>query len=474
MTFRIPNKIPLSTILLGLIVLAAFLIRITNLNYNSPFLDEAIYIQVGLKALSGQVEEAAETASWVGGFPLFYPVISASLYSLGGLTLTRSFNALLGTFLVFLAFYFTKQLMLFREEYLNAISGLIAASFTAFLATPIALSRLANYDALSFTLFLMGIIILHKAIFSGERFLYPASVIFFFSSFLAKYITAIFFPFLFLIPLYLAIRSKNSDIVWGIIQYFCTPFAFLMIIYALYNLSSLQSFFVNQAVLESVNLGEIMRIFFEYTWILYALSIFSLIFFLDKRRPIVWILFTLSLTPLAIHLITRNDASIAQHSFLSLIFIAPLAATVLVTVIKKSKPLGAAFALIIICFIYYFSIPQIKALENFWPNTNEATKILREKVSPSDQILAESDDVVALALKDKVPQDQIAGPFSFSYQGNEGISSYTQAIQERFFNFVELENAYFSDEDIALIEAGLTSGYSKIYDNGRVRVYQRQ
>jgi hypothetical protein len=468
------SKVFLNT-LLGIILLLAFGLRVFNLNYNSPFLDEAIYIQIGLDTLSGQIEQTLESSSWVGGFPLFYPFLSASFFSLGGIFLTRLFNVILGVVSVFLIYYFTKQLMLFKEEHSNKLSGIIAASLMAVLAIPISLSRLANYDALSFTLFLLGITLLHKAIFSGERFLYPTSVVTLFLSFLAKYITAIFFPFLLLIPVYLAIRSRNSDIVWGIVQYFCTPFLFLIGIYAFFNFPGLQSFFVNQAVLEAADPLELLETFFQYTWIAYVLSIFSLIFFLDKRKFIVWILFLLSLVPPITHILSKNDASIAQHSFLSLIFLIPLASTFLAGLIRKILPLGILGIIGVLIFSLIYSIPQAKALDSFWPNTTGAVQILRQKVTPQDQILAESDDVIALGLRDKlISSDQIAGPFSFSYQDKEGLESYTQAIKDGYFNFIELENAYFSDEYIAGIEGALATRYSKIFDDGRVRVYQKQ
>ncbi len=468
------SQFSLLNLLLALVLVAAFLIRVINLNYNSPFLDEAIYIQVGLKALSGQIDETLESASWVGGLPLFYPVLSASLYSVGGLLLTRFFNVLLGTVCVFLIYHFTKQLMLFKEEGLNKLSGLMASSLIAVLAIPVAISRLANYDALSFTLFLLGIVLLHKAIFSGDRMFYPTSVAVLFLSFLAKYTVAIFFPFIFLMPVFLAVRSRSSDILWGIIQYFCTPFFFLMAFYVFFNFSSLQSFFVNQTVLESTDLSEILNTFLNYTWIIYVISIFSLIIYFDKRRFIVWILFLLSLVPPVTHLLSRNDASIAQHSFLSLIFLAPLASSFFISIYEKfPAKLGIAGFMVFLLFTFIYSSPQIKSLDSFWPNTTEAAKILRQKVSPQDQVLAESDDVVALALKDKLSADQVAGPFNFSYQDKEGADAYVQAINDKYFNFVEIENAYFPDDYISGIEKALSTNYTKIFDDGRVKVYQR-
>lgn len=182
-------------IFLSFIIVFAFVIRIYNLNFNSPFLDEALYIIRGLNTLNGNIGETLEDTSWVGGNPFFYPLLSGIFYSLGGIVGTRFLNVVLGTICVFLIYAFTKQLLLFKDKRTNEIAGLAAAGIMATTTVAITSSRLAIYDALSFTLFLFALVTLHKAIYSGEGKFYVQASITLFLSFLAKYIVAIFFRF---------------------------------------------------------------------------------------------------------------------------------------------------------------------------------------------------------------------------------------------------------------------------------------
>ena len=87
---RLLNKIiRLPSIFLIIILLIAFVLRVNNLNYNSPFLDEAMHIKLGKKVLADSWAEEAPF-SWVGGLPLFYPRLSAYAYKVGGILGSRS------------------------------------------------------------------------------------------------------------------------------------------------------------------------------------------------------------------------------------------------------------------------------------------------------------------------------------------------------------------------------------------------
>src|SRR3990167_7889340 len=100
------SKFP--TGILALILLISLAIRVYNLNYNSPFLDEAQYIVLGKKVLACHWQES-NPFSWVGGMPLFYPTLSA-IFGVFGIIGSRFFNVLLGVLSVYLIYEFTKSL----------------------------------------------------------------------------------------------------------------------------------------------------------------------------------------------------------------------------------------------------------------------------------------------------------------------------------------------------------------------------
>ena len=95
---KIPNN------LLTLILLASFIVRVYNLNYNSPFLDEAQYLVLGKKVLQGHWQESAPF-SWVGGLPLLYPPLVA-IFGIFGILGARFLNVIFGTVSVYLLYEF--------------------------------------------------------------------------------------------------------------------------------------------------------------------------------------------------------------------------------------------------------------------------------------------------------------------------------------------------------------------------------
>lgn len=462
---------PLASIFL-VIISAAFLIRVINLNYNSAFLDEATYIVLGKKILAGHFREVAGSVSWVGGLPFLYPPLSAIFFSMGGILGSRFLNVFLGTFAVFLIYYLAKSLSIFKEEEDNKIVGLLASSFLATSTIPIAFSRLAIYDILSFTIFLLALVAFSKAIFKGERSWYIACALIFFLSFLAKYIVVIFFPLLLVLPLYLAAKTKDMEKIKGIFTYFWLPLILPLILYFGLNFSSLSEFILSQTQERSPAI-EILRTFWNFSWIAYVLSLGGIVFFFkEKHGFFIGLLFIISLIPLIFHILTGNNLSSHQHSFLSLIFVLPIVGAFLTFIIKKYAKVGIAVSLILVIFNLVNSIPKVYALGSFWPNTKGATDLIQEKVSRDDRILAESGDVVTLALYDKVPPENVYGPFVFSYKDQDGLSAYLLAISDGYFNFIQLDEGSFSPESISEMKRVIGERYSLIFVDGKLRIFQ--
>lgn len=448
-------KVNFFKITLIFIALVAFLVRFVNLNYNSIFLDEAIYILLGKKFLSGQLQEVAESISWVGGFPFFYPAISAFFYAAYGILATRFFNVILGTVAVLLFYQFTKQLALFKK---NQIVGLVATSFLATSAMPIFLSRLAIYDSLSFTLFMAGLVILQKAMTSDKKSWFFYAALLLFSAFLAKYTVAIFF-----LPLLLVAR----------VRYFWLPLVLLTLSYLLINFTHLKEFFVSQAIGEKANAQEILNNFWQYTNLAYILSIPGLIFLISKGKGVlVATLFLASLLPLGVHLLARNMLSVAQHSFFSLVFILPIVGATFSSILQKYHQTGLLITILVILFNLYSSLPQVWQLESSWPNTTKMIEVLKNKISPQDKILAEADDVVTLGLENKLPSENISGPFVFSYKDLGGLEAYLKAVDDGYFKFVELDGTNFSQDIILEIEKKLSTKYFLIFDDGKIKLWQ--
>lgn len=82
--------------LLFIITGLSFGLRIYNLNYNSPFNDEAIYIVLGRLGIFQGDWWIYNAASWMAGQPYVYPSMTAIAYMSGGIVASRVLNVLIG------------------------------------------------------------------------------------------------------------------------------------------------------------------------------------------------------------------------------------------------------------------------------------------------------------------------------------------------------------------------------------------
>ena len=452
-----------------LITAVAFVIRAYNLNFNSIFIDEAAYIVIGQKILSGNFKEVIGDISWVGGFPFFYPLFAGFFFELGGIIATRMFNVVLGVASVFFIFTFTKELGLFQKKLTNETTGLIAAAFMAITAIPIEASRLAIYDGLSFTLFLLGLNIYLRAVRTKDKFFYLFTAVVFFLSFLAKYVTMFFFPFILLSAWFLTENKRKN-----FIKYLWIPLILLTVLYFSINAFSLREYFSGQVGDQTTTYLDVGRTFWQYTWILYALSLSgAMVLWRSKKVEVLALLF-MSEVPILVHLVTLNNDSIHQHAFLSIVFILPLVGAFFAFFINKFKKIGTALTIIVIGLNLIYAMPQVEDLESFWPNSDKAASVIKEKLNSKDIVLAEGSDTIMLGIDKKIPREQIFGPFVFNYKDEEGTPAYIKAINDGYFKLVELENVYFSEEAFALINNTLPEKYVKIFDDGRIQVYQRK
>ena len=83
-------KLNVNRLLYYFAFISYFVFLASDMNYNTAFVDEAIYVTIGEEVLRKIFWESA--LSWMGGSYL-YPIISAYLNRLGGLVAIRTFSA---------------------------------------------------------------------------------------------------------------------------------------------------------------------------------------------------------------------------------------------------------------------------------------------------------------------------------------------------------------------------------------------
>lgn len=462
MLFKFPYNLLLVT------CLVAFVVRAYNLYFNSIFVDEAFYIVIGQDILAGKLDQVAGAISWVGAFPFIYPFFSGLFYSIGGIVATRLFNVELGTLCVVLLFLFTRSLNLFPTQRQNNIAGLIAGGLLATTAVPIQISRIAIYDMLSFTIFLVALNIFLKAVNTKKKVWYISSAFTIFLAFLAKYVILFYIPF-FIVSGWFVPEEKRKNFTF----YFSIPLFILTALYFLINLPNLIEYFSSQVGDPTTTYLDVLNVYWLYSSYILLFGICGAIAVWKEKKETIKALVFMGLLPVAVHALTRNNTSSEQHTFLVLVSFMPLAAAFFTFAVSKNKIVGTIAVLAFLIMNLFYSYPFVAEAETLWPNSDKAISVIKENVSGKDIILAEGSDTVFLGLDRRTPIELVIGPFEFSYKNLEGRDAYLKAIEDRYFKVVEIENVYFREEDVAAIEAKLRDGYTKIFDDGKIRVYTR-
>ena len=473
---RLLNKIiRLPSLFLIIILLIAFVLRVNNLNYNSPFLDEAMHIKLGKKVLADSWAEEAPF-SWVGGLPLFYPRLSAYAYKVGGILGSRFLNVLLGTFSVYLFYLLTKLLYLTDENENNEYIAGFSALLLSILAVPVFLSRLAVYDMLSFTLFLASLLFLQKALVIIKPILWQrenyffASFIFLFTSFLAKYTTIIYVP-LFSFWAFFQSKKRGRFVLHRSLKYFILPLTVSILLYLGWNFDSLRQFLANQFNEPTDQSFAIINEFLDFTLVLLPFSFLGLsLLFIKGHRNILLLTLGILIVPV-FHLLTNNLSSLYQHVFLSLIFLIPP----LTFLLSRIESKGAYFikmsaALLILILVFFRSQSQIKNLETSWTNSNSVMEFLKNNSNKNDIILSSEDDITDLALPD-TPSENINGFWSLDYQDKKDEEAYSRAILDGYFNLILL-NEKSSAKNLKIVTESINERYQLIYDSSPFKVYR--
>lgn len=466
------TKFPNPVLLLILII--SFGIRVYNLNYNSPFLDEAIYLELGRQVFSGEWKQE-DPYSWVGGNPLFYPTLSA-IFGIFGIVGSRFLNVILGTLSVFLIYYFTKNLKLSETRKINEIIGLISAAFLSVLSMPIFLSRFAIYDMLSFTLFLLGLCLLQNVLtlkkpnlWQRESRFFLAAVVFFLS-FLAKYITLILFPII-LIWIFIKSRQLNKNVSYVSLGYFAAPLLIATGWYVFQNFNDLRHFQQEQITNVAYGYERIFLRFANYSLpVLPFASLGTLILLFQKKIITTLFLFIGALIVPIVHIVTNNYASVHQHVFLSLIFLLPLVAYLFTWIIEKRLGAGVILIITVLAVVFIYSQDQVRDLETAWPNTYKIMAYLRANTTSHERLLSSEGDVAAVSLTNLKNENIISYNY-FEYKKSLNEQAYALAIRDGYFNYI-LFNEEESGELSKSIKASFTNHYASIYNSHPFIVYK--
>jgi len=470
-------------ILFFLIILASFAVRVYNLNYNSPFNDEAVYIVVGKLQIFQKDFWSYNANAWMGGNSFFYPTASALAYVSGGIVGSRLLNVLFGVLAVEIIFHLTFLLTRGASSF-KFLAAVLAALAVSGATSAIYISRLATYDMPAFYFFILGIflLILAEKNTNGGKWYFLAAT-FLLLSFLTKIIVLVYLPFV-IIYSFVKSRSlkKRRYFFWK--RYFILPLALGLFGYFFTTYDSLISFFTLQMGRERVSLPSLMQFFWNLSnnfWWMWIVGSVGLLISGQWRK---WVVLTISsLIILLAHLSSFRQISLDKHVFLSIIFLSIIfgigAAEIVYFIVKRYPPalytlLGILISILMIHWA--FSYQNSKQYNLFWPNTSFVSSFLKEKVKPEDKVLAQSGADVILALyNENFPTNTSTFDF-FEYQKYKGEETYIQAVRDGYFNFIQVyqDSTYSKVQKLEnKVTESMEDNYKLILKESGFLVYQR-
>ncbi len=486
MTMRIVKFLRTNYMFLLLIFLAlGFFARVKNLNYNSPFNDEAIYVVVGQVGLFKGDWYSYNAASWMAGSQYIYPSITAIAYRVGGIVGSRVVNVIFGIGLTFFA-YLTILKIVKPQDGNRYLSGFITLGILTFFPVGIYVSRLATYDMPSFFFLILSFYLLNKANHEIEtkeiaKF-YLLSAISMYLAFLTKIVAGIYIPFIVFYSVIELRKRENHFSLWK--KYFLVPFVTILSIHLTFNLKFLYSYFVNQEPLEIRSYGAVIEKFWsEFYLISPFLTIGSVGMILTKNKRQLALLSFATLLPLLFHLVFKNAPSLDKHTFLSVCFAAMISGIGIAGLIElmRKKVLKNFLIgnLVGSVFLFsYFSYGQVFRYNELWSNTDNLDKFISSVVGDGDKVLAESGASVVLASSGKdFPTNVVT--FDWLQYGNlTGREAYAKATQDGYFNFIQLEDLESAKLErnsklSSVVFQNMSENYYKIYSKKGFVVYKR-
>ena len=504
------RRISFLDMLFFVVIFAALLVRVINLDYNSAFNDEAIYIVVGRMGLYTSDWLSYGAKLWMAGLPYIYPVLSALAYETTGLLGSRFLNVIFGLLLVEEVYRLTLLLNLFDRQ-TNKTAAVIALFLSGFTATGIYVSKLATYDILSFLLMMVAITSFLRAQYSQNGKYYFISFVSIFFAFLTKIVVGIFFAPLFILSLAI-LRSRSKKHKQLALAYLYVPFFLGMSIYGLLSINNLMTFIATH---RGQGIVEQYQPLFELIWdmsgftMLMAIPASGLLALLNKTKQTASLCGLAAVIPV-FHLTLRRFATLDKHIYLTEIFLSVIIgyATSYLIHRKDSVPFPSFISqlsakaklrlpllsklsvhnrnggsllfrsIVVFCLAFVFAFHSLQTadgLEQGWKNTKGVGYFLSEKVKPGDKVLTENGGALILMLYDKIfPPTNIVTFDWIDYSGITEEQAYVQAIRDGYFDFVEFDGESQTHETLTqILRQEMSGSYSLIYSVNNFEVYEK-
>lgn len=474
-------RIGLEPVIVVCLLLVIFGVRTLQMNYNTLFIDEALYSVFGAAVLHGDFDR--QSLTWMSG-SYIYPIFAALVDQISGMHGLRITSAVLSTLTAVLVYLTTRHIF----RYQAAVWALLLFGLAG---VSIFIGQFAVYEALGAPLLACSVYLITISGRTGRRigwFTLIGASLCFVLAVLVKYVLVLYLPAQLLILLALALYYSRPFAV-RLIAFF-VPLAVSIGIYGLLYYNELRALLVSNAVFQTGEFGTIWGGIWEeigLALILAALGGLIGFFAVLKRQgqPVAWRIAWLVLVPLLgvallalplYHLAAGNLRSVGKHAIYSLVLLAPLAGLCcdqIVLALLRYRAGGAVLfqvisAVISICIAVALcnqAFDRVWGWQHSWPNASETISFLRESKLPANApVLAEGAQIYLYHLG-IAPQYQHnwLSTWSFDYAGTSGVAAMQAAIQNHYFIAVVLDDYYTPGVRAQLEPALAAAGYRRSF-----------
>src|SRR6266699_46495 len=439
-------RLPLPLILLLQAVSSLLALR------NTVFQDEALYLLAGQQIFlswMGKTPYLEPYGLYFSGYPSFYPVIGGVLDFLGGLEAARLFSLLCMLIVTTCVYFMTKQ-------FFDCKSALIAAFLFACEGPVLFLGRLATFDALCLCLLALAVMLslwaskaasARKLLALGPLLLLAVA---------AKYAGLLFVPTVLALLAWWNWKHKGLEEMFvrlGIALFSLVASGFIAFLNLDKQVLTGLSFTTTNRVSGS---GAMPSVVIQHIammeGIFFGLGLLGLLLCGRQRLPTGLLLFGTALLAPLYHTYKGELVSLDKHLAFSMFFLAPLVcfSIAFLAGLWKKYTLGLSwFTAVALCLLIFpLGLEQARNLYEGWPSSTQLTAFLRPRVQPgSGHYLAEDFDVLRYTLKNETDIWQWSSLDYFVYTDKEkhnlsGETAYKAAIQEGYFDLIELSYGY--------------------------------
>lgn len=366
------------------ILFYGFLAIAVNLNFNSPYHDEALNILMGKQILASEpIPGAAQNTGSVA----VQPIIAALGDALGGIRGARGVGIFFGLALT-ATIYFSATTLLPNTQ------SLFAAMIFLFSGTTLYLSKLATYDIVA--AFFLGLSFLFiqwskqsrrhawLLLLAGAATLFLASI--------TKYVVAIYaLPLL----IFALLTKPRPRVVCALV----VPFLILSVLYVWFALLPIADSLMGSmlSVYNESHVDKLQLASWAFRWVAmpYLLAVFG--FFHGKFGKTAIILTILSTPVLLFHIVTGAEQSVNKNVIFAMVFLAPAAAIGIdhlgniFSFNASSSWVKPFFTLTLFLVLWAFGISQLQWLQKQYPDLNPVVRYFQEHGRNGMTVVIDSD-----------------------------------------------------------------------------------